>query len=124
MILMIFSGVTIIQATTPKNSEERLHRFETRNSDERLHELADSLAVIIDLNTPGVAEGFTVYYQKGQYNQALDAYRDYVISKLRNPEQYNVPDMCVSSVNPNPEEASLDIKLHPAPPNPKRVESW
>jgi len=44
--------------------EERLRRFEVRNSAENLHELANNLAVLIDLNASGVKESFAYYYQK------------------------------------------------------------
>ena len=95
-LLLIFAATEVIQATDPEKSEERLSRFIRRNSPECIHELADELSKSIDLDAVGIAEGFTAYYRKGEYIEALDAYRDYVINKLRDPVQYGIPGMCVT----------------------------
>ncbi len=85
----------IIQATPPPDRQARIERFEQRNNRENLEKLARRLAGMIDLTHPGVADGFARHYRQGRYAAALDAYRDYVLGKLREPGRYGIPAGCV-----------------------------
>ena len=85
----------IVQAKPSPERQARLERFEHRNSREGLEKLARRLASMIDLTTPGVADGFARHYRQGRYAAALDAYRDYVLGKLREPDRFGIPTSCV-----------------------------
>jgi len=89
-------GDEIIKAAPPDDQQERLARFENRNSAESLEKLAHKLASLIDINTPGVREGFGKFYNEKKYKEAITAYKDYFLDKLRNPVHYGIPAECIS----------------------------
>ena len=101
----------VIRATPPRGYDTRLARFAARDSDDSLRLLADELAEAIDLETPGVAEGFAKLYAEGRHREAIAAYAGYVLGKLKDPERYGVPAMCVSPEDPNPSKARMDASL-------------
>lgn len=103
----------IIRATPPADVETRQARFARRDSPKNIKALARRLAALIDLSAPGVAEGFARYYAHEEYAAALDAYRDYVIAKLRDPEQYGIPSLCVRLQEPG--SVGTDVQLVQSP---------
>lgn len=100
--------VGTIKATLPEDRAERRQRFEERNSDATLKSLADKLAVQLDLESPGVREGFARYYREGRCAEALQAYRDCVVNKLISPEALGIPSLCVEPHDPNPRTTSAN----------------
>lgn len=101
----------VIQADRPLDEEKRMERFKKRNDAEGLEELAHRLAGMLDLNSRGISDSFAPLYKQGEYAEALDAYRNYLLTKLCDPAKYGIPESCVGSRNPDPEEAPMDQML-------------
>ena len=80
----------------PPDAQARREAFARRNGLEALRELATLLASRIDLQADGVREGFTAAYSEGRYGEALEAYKVYVLEKLRDPSTYGLPIPAVS----------------------------
>jgi len=94
------AGQEIAHAVPPADVNARRQRFEERNSQANIEKLSRRLAAVVDLNTPGVAEGFARLHELGKHAEALDAYRDYVLRKLREPEHSGIPARCVRLEEP------------------------
>jgi len=79
-----------VSSVTPKpadNMAERAAAFEKRNSPEGLAILCRNFAKILIPGTPGL-ERFEALVARGDYANALIAYREYFFDKLCNPEKY------------------------------------
>lgn len=107
-------GRDVIKATAPSDSQQRRERFDRRNSSEELEKLAHRLAAMIDVEHPGVREGFSLHYRQKRYTEALDAYRDYVVGKLCEPERFNVPARCVKLQEPKSPSCDKEMVQSPA----------
>jgi hypothetical protein len=98
----------IIKASPPDDFQQRMKTFQQRNSPEVLEELAHQLAAIVNLENPDIKSNFTPLYQQEKYAEALEAYKDYLLQKLKEPEKFGIPSFCVGYRNPDPEEAPMD----------------
>ena len=71
--------------------------FTQRDSAAAVKDLCRHFHAAVDPDAKGL-EKFAEHYRRGEYRQALDAYRDFFFDRLAHPEQYGIPANLSKSV--------------------------
>lgn len=92
-----------------QNLAQRQADFRERDSDAAVEALCRRFHSAVDPDARGM-EKFREHFRRGEYRQALDAYREFFFAKLTHPEDYGIPSH-FSTFGPVVQPPKMDIDV-------------
>jgi hypothetical protein len=90
------------------NLAQRQADFRQRDSDAAVEALCRRFHSAVDPDARGM-EKFREHFRRGEYRQALDAYRELFFAKLTRPQDYGIPDLSKFGLSFQPSKMDIDV---------------